>query len=440
MDTSEDPLLPQVHGPIPKDRFHMVYMIFYLLGLGSLAPWNFFITASEYFKFKLRNTTQPDEDYLNPDYETELQAMFESYLVVASTIPNLAFNFITALIIQRICLKTRMVSSLVLIILMFLLTVSLVKINTDMWQSPFFWITMVTAVLISSGGSVLGASLFGLASLFPSQYVQATMTGQAMGGIFAAVANLVTLSIGSDVIDSGLSFFLFAALMAVLTLIGYGCLYCISYSKYHILEIGNTIAVDVNSHTEDHIEFVTPVHACSYYTNIFKKVWKEGVSVCFVFLVTVSCFPAISSSIVSVDKEHTEWTEKYFSGLVCFLLFNCGDWSGRSVAGSIQWPRFGQSCLLLVLSLIRVVFIPLLMYCNAQPRTGHVIFNSDVYPVVFILLLGLTNGYFGTLAMMYGPQRVTPDKAENTGAMMSTFLTLGLVSGSLIAILLMKLL
>ena len=28
-------------------RFSIVYMIFYLLGLGSLAPWNFFITASE---------------------------------------------------------------------------------------------------------------------------------------------------------------------------------------------------------------------------------------------------------------------------------------------------------------------------------------------------------------------------------------------------------
>jgi hypothetical protein len=53
------------------------------------------------------------------------------------------------------------------------------------------------------------------------------MTGQAMGGIFAAVANLVTLAIGSHVIDSGLVFFMFAVFMAVLTLVGYGCLYCL---------------------------------------------------------------------------------------------------------------------------------------------------------------------------------------------------------------------
>ena len=28
--------------------------------------------------------------------------------------------------------------------------------------------------------------------------------------------------------------------------------------------------------------------------------------------------------------------ERYFSAFVCFLLFNAGDWGGRSIAGSIQ--------------------------------------------------------------------------------------------------------
>ena len=28
--------------------------------------------------------------------------------------------------------------------------------------------------------------------------------------------------------------------------------------------------------------------------------------------------------------------EKFFSAFVCFLLFNAGDWGGRSIAGSIQ--------------------------------------------------------------------------------------------------------
>lgn len=69
-------------------------------------------------------------------------------------------------------------------------------------------------------------------------------------------------------------------------------------------------------------------------------------------------------------------------------------------------PSFGQSNLLLGFTILRVVFIPLLMFCNAQPRHNPVMFNSDIYPVVFILLLGLTNGYLGTLSMMFGPKYV----------------------------------
>ena len=31
----------------PKDKYYMAYMIFYLLGMVTLLPWNFFITADD---------------------------------------------------------------------------------------------------------------------------------------------------------------------------------------------------------------------------------------------------------------------------------------------------------------------------------------------------------------------------------------------------------
>lgn len=60
---------------------------------------------------------------------------------------------------------------------------------------------------------------------------------------------------------------------------------------------------------------------------------------------------------------------------------------------------------ILIVCAIRVVFIPLIFFCNIKPRVyTETIFDNDFCPLVFILTLGLTNGYFSTLCMMYGPK------------------------------------
>lgn len=43
----------------PKDRFNGAYIIFFSLGIGGLLPWNFFITAKEYWVFKFSNCSNP---------------------------------------------------------------------------------------------------------------------------------------------------------------------------------------------------------------------------------------------------------------------------------------------------------------------------------------------------------------------------------------------
>lgn len=56
-------LLPQNSPPplavrySPEDSYYLVYIIFFLMGIGSLLPWNFFITAKHYWLYKLSNDT-----------------------------------------------------------------------------------------------------------------------------------------------------------------------------------------------------------------------------------------------------------------------------------------------------------------------------------------------------------------------------------------------
>lgn len=170
---------------------------------------------------------------------------------------------------------------------------------------------------------------------------------------------------------------------------------------------------------------------------ILRKTWVLGLSVFYVFCVSITVFPAVSSGIQSVHEDsRNPWTTTYFVPLTCFLLYNISDFCGRQATAWLQVPG-PTSKLLPTLVLCRSVMVPLLMFCNYQPR-GHlqtVLFSHDVYPVVFNCLLGLSNGYLGTLPMIYGPKVVPRELTEATGVVMSFFLTLGLAVGSALSVL-----
>ena len=69
----------------------------------------------------------------------------------------------------------------------------------------------------------------------------------------------------------------------------------------------------------------------------------------------------------------TGWEETYFTPVCCFVLFNFGDYLGTAVATRLKWPKpnnTGQA-ILLGMSTVRIIFIPLFMYCNAAPTNRY---------------------------------------------------------------------
>lgn len=64
----------------PSDRYNLVFLTLILHGIGTLIPWNMFITAESYFKgYKLVGTA----------YETH----FLTTISLCSQIPNVLFNW-----------------------------------------------------------------------------------------------------------------------------------------------------------------------------------------------------------------------------------------------------------------------------------------------------------------------------------------------------------
>ena len=78
--------------------------------------------------------------------------------------------------------------------------------------------------------------------------------------------------------------------------------------------------------------------------------------------------------------------------------------------------------IVLGLSLTRLVFIPLFMYCST--------FQSDSVYIVIMLLFSFSNGYLSNICMMSGPQVCHPDDQMTAASLMVAFLGIGLATGA----------
>ncbi|XP_062436604.1 equilibrative nucleoside transporter 3 isoform X2 [Rhea pennata] len=349
--------------------------------------------------------------------------------------------------------SVRILSSLFVMLAVFLVITVLVKVDTSTWTTPFFAITIICVVVVSGASTVFTSSIFGLTSCFPMKNSQALISGQAMGGTVSAIASVIDLAVAVDITDSALAYFLTADIFIVICIMVYLLLPKLEYSRYYMrthkespylaaespsspLEEGSQGSVDdlflaKGTSTPDN-PLLCP---------ILRKTAVLGFCVFYVFFISIIIFPSLSSNIESVNKSSGSlWTNKYFVPLTSFLLYNFADWCGRQITVWIQAPG-PKSKLLPALVLLRTVSLPLFILSNYQPRTRikTVVFNRDVYPVVFTTLLGLSNGYLGTLAIIYGPKIVPKELAEAAGVVMTFYLMLGLALGSACSVLVVHL-
>ncbi|KAB0397621.1 hypothetical protein E2I00_004897 [Balaenoptera physalus] len=259
----------------------------------------------------------------------------------------------------------------------FVVMTVLVKVDTSSWTRSFFAVTIVCMAILSGTSTIFNSSVFGMTGSFPMRNSQALISEQ-----------LPQDSPNPPLVAPGSS----------------------------------------DSQTP-------PLRP------ILKKTAGLGFCVIYLLFITSLVFPAISSNIESLSKgSGSPWSTKFFVPLTTFLLYNFADLCGRQITAWIQVPG-PRSKVLPGLVLLRTCLVPLFVFCNYQPRVHlqAVVFQSDVYPVLFTSLLGLSNGYLSTLALIYGPKIVPRELAEATGVVMSFYMCLGLVLGSACSALLVHL-
>ncbi|KAG8035355.1 hypothetical protein G9C98_006801 [Cotesia typhae] len=127
----------------PSDKLNIVYIIMVLHGIGTLMPWNMFITARNYF-----------EKYKFSSNYTGANTTYASYYVdsvsFAAQVPNVIFNWINLFVPLGGDLTTRIVWGILVQVLIFVETVVMAMLDTSSWPGVFFWVTMFSVVVLNT--------------------------------------------------------------------------------------------------------------------------------------------------------------------------------------------------------------------------------------------------------------------------------------------------
>ncbi|XP_053170901.1 equilibrative nucleoside transporter 1-like isoform X2 [Scomber japonicus] len=424
----------------PRDKYRGVWLIFFMLGLGTLLPWNFFMTATMYFTSRLKDSSlvsSSANETKAGEQRSALEAKFNNVMTLCAMLPLLICTCLTSFLHSLIPQKLRVMGSLLIIMIVFMVTAVLVKVPLE--PLPFFSVTMVKIIIINSFGAVLQGSLFGMAGLLPASYTTPIMSGQGLAGTFAAFAMICAIASGSEMQDAAFGYFITACVVIFLSILSYVMLPKLEFFQFYQerqkkqrSEEENTFSLTNKGGDEAGEQ---NEHQNVSMIEIFKKVWLLALSVCFTFTVTIGTFPAITADTKSTIAAGGSW-DRYFVPVSCFLLFNLCDWGGRSLTAVCTWP--GQDSRLLPSAIVaRLVFPPLFMLCNVQPRLNlPVFFQHDGVFIVLMVLFAFSNGYLASLCMCFGPKKVLPHEAETAGAIMAFFLSLGLALGAALSFLL----
>ncbi|CAD5214766.1 unnamed protein product [Bursaphelenchus okinawaensis] len=400
-----------------KKTASLVYWIFVLHGIGTLMPWNMFLTiAPDYFmgyKFHPLNVTAPAPNY---------SQNFFSYLGVCSQLPNLILNCLNLFIVLKADLSVRIIYSLFVVATICLTTIIFVFVPTHEWMFGFFLFTMFTVIILNSANGVYQNSIYGILADFPAHFTNAVVIGNNTCGIFVTLILIFTLSLSRNVKLVAFAYFLVALLTVLLCLATFFYLPKLGFYEFYVqkAKASRSQAESTEKGLKlDDIKFV------------LKHAWVQMLSVFLTFFVTLALFPAVINAvdITPEGQQYSFFIPKYlFSPIVVFLNFNVFATVGNIIANYIQVPGHKH---LISFTIARLAFLPFFWYCNygGVKRLGPVYIENEWVFIGMITFMSLTHGYFSSLSMMYAPRGVPNSAARTAGMMSAFFLVLGIACG-----------
>ncbi|NXX24304.1 S29A4 protein, partial [Nicator chloris] len=473
---------PVSEDPEPQDRYHGIYFAMLLAGVGFLLPYNSFITDVDYLHHKYPGTSIVFD-------------MSLTYILVALVAVILNNALVELLSLHtRIsvgewgpCSSTQSCPPAMplqpplsphtgyLFALGPLLFVSI----CDVWLELFsrrqaYAINLVAVGVVAFGCTVQQSSFYGYTGLLPKRYTQGVMTGESTAGVIISLSRIFTKLLLSDEKENTVIFFFISIGMELTCFILHLLVKRTRFVRYYTdcarkglpesrgagdPGTGYRVHHDVTSEdvrfenreqgqpssprgspgpeaelagSGTYMRFDVPRPKIKrswpsfrdmllYRYVVSRLIWAYMLSIAMTYFITLCLFPGLESEIHNCTLG--EWLP-----ILIMAIFNLSDFVGKILAAL---PYDWRGTHLLVYSCLRVVFIPLFIMCvypNGQPTFGH-----PAWPCIFSLLMGITNGYFGSVPMILAAGKVSPEQRELAGNTMTVSYMTGLTLGSAVA-------
>lgn len=416
-----------------------LYARFVAVGVGTLFPWNVFITERAYFARRFANDGANDGSFFAANFEgTFANAYALSNLIGCAGLVKYGDA-------RGAATGSRATASALGIAAVGIWTCGVVAGVERVKMDVVFAQTLGVIVVVGLATAVAQSGGFALASRLPPEFAQGAMSGQAVSGVVVSLVALATTAYGGGSVSSSSSAKGAQAYFYVAAAVVLGCAATAArLDKTPAFEEltgverhrdGRRSEMNALLRDDDVDEYDSdvegaPLRASTGVEDFGDESRDYRLAVALTFIASLCAFPAITSSI-----ESSHGAMGAFWSPVLFLLFNLGDFLGRHLAGMYpKTPPRGAS--LRRAATLRFAFIPFLAACNVTTPNWRVptVFASDFFPFLFISALAVTNGWLASVAMMHGASRAPLSKRQAEGVVLSFALVAGIFLGTALSL------
>ncbi|KAL8157112.1 equilibrative nucleotide transporter 1 [Apium graveolens] len=388
---------------IPKDTYHIAYIIYFTIGVGYLLPWNAFITAVDYFAYLYPNTS-----------------IDRTFAIVYMLVGLICLLFILAYAHKStsfVRINAGFVMFVLALVVVPLMDVGYVKGRVGVFEG--FYVAVGAVAVCGIGDALVQGSIIGAAGEMPERYMQAVVAGTGVSGVLVSLLRLLTKAIypqdAHGLRKSANLYFMVSIAVMIICIVAYNVVHKLPVIKYY-----NDLKLQAIDEEKEDKQASTSVLWGSTLWDIVGTVKWYGYAILAIYVMTLCIFPGYITEDV-----HSYILNDWYP-ILLITGYNLFDLVGKSLTAIYM---LGNAKVAIGASFARLLFLPLFYGCLHGPQ----FFRTEIPVTVLTCLLGLTNGYLTSVLMILGTKTVLVHHAETAGIVLVIFLVTGLFIGSVVS-------